>query len=106
MYANFDLDLSQYHSSNVSGKKGDLIIRFKVSYPNKLTGAQKKAIKEALDPSKQTGKSAYDRIPPVTFTTTERCTCPDEKLPSGDADLAGITPLVGPEGKMANVELC
>lgn len=66
-----------YFLISSSGKKGDLIIRFKVKYPNKLTEEQKRHLKSALDPSKQAGKSAYERKPPATFTVLDRCVCPE-----------------------------
>lgn len=64
------------------GKRGDLIIRFRVRYPNMLTQAQKLQLKSALDPSGQKGlQSCYDRRPPATNKGKgpKKCICPEEE---------------------------
>jgi DnaJ-class molecular chaperone len=64
---------------SLKDRKGDLIIRFKVKYPNKLTQDQKEKLKSALDPKNQVGGSVYDKKPPVTFHVSNKCFCPDDE---------------------------
>ncbi|CAL8081010.1 unnamed protein product [Orchesella dallaii] len=61
------------------GRKGDLIIRFKVRYPNKLDAPQRQQLKAALDPQFQTspGGTIYDRKPPATLVIPKKCICPE-----------------------------
>jgi len=61
------------------GRKGDLIIRFKVRYPNKLDGPQRQQLKAALDPQFQTspGGTIYNRKPPATLVIPNKCICPE-----------------------------